>query len=61
MKIYDDIITATLMAIVVLVPLYFDTKLFSCFDLSKITALYILTGVLIIVWALKKITPYFCR
>lgn len=51
----NDYIIASLIAIIVLVPLYFDIKLFSCFDLSKITALYILSFGITIAWCVKRI------
>lgn len=44
-----------MIAIIVLVPLFFDLKLFSCFDLSKITVLYILTFCIVVTWCIKRI------
>ena len=49
----DKVITAALLAIIVAVPLYFDVHLYSVFDLSKITILYILTFAILAAWVYK--------
>lgn len=51
----NDVIIACLIAIVVLVPLFFDTKIYSVFDLSKITLLYILSFSIVAAWSIKRI------
>lgn len=54
-KLCEQIIVALLLAVVVGVPLMMSTKIYSVFDLSKITLLYLLTFVLIVVWCVKQI------
>ncbi len=54
-KLCEQIIVALLLAVVVVVPLILDTRIFSVFDLSKITVLYILCFSAIIVWCIKQI------
>lgn len=51
----DQIIIATLLVIIIAVPLYFDIHLHSVFDLSKITILYVLTFAMLAIWSIKTI------
>ena len=51
----DQIIIATLLVIIIAVPLYFDVHLHSAFDLSKITVLYVLTFTMLAIWSIKTI------
>lgn len=51
----DQIIIATLLVIIIAVPLYFDVHLHSVFDLSKITILYVLTFAILATWSIKTI------
>ncbi len=51
----DQIIIAILLVIIIAVPLFFGGNLYSVFDLSKITKLYILTFTIVIVWCVKTI------
>lgn len=51
----DQIITASLLVIIIAVPLYFDVHLHSVFDLSKITVLYILTFAILATWSIRTI------
>ena len=55
----NQIIIATLIVIIIAVPLYFDIHLHSVFDLSKITLLYVLTFTILAAWAIKTIIT--CR
>src|SRR3989339_798207 len=49
-KYCDKLIVALLLATVVIPPLFFDIRLFSVFDLSKLTALYFLTVAILMTW-----------
>ena len=49
----NQVIIATLIVIIIAVPLYFDIHLHSVFDLSKITVLYILTFTMLAAWSIK--------
>ena len=49
----SNAITVILMVIVLSVPLYFDISLYSCFDLSKLTILYLLVFLGSLLWCLK--------
>lgn len=49
----DKVIIGLLIAVVVIVPLLFDIRLYSVFDLSKVTALYLLTVALLFVWTIR--------
>ncbi len=51
----DQIIIATLLVVIIAVPLYFDVHLHSVFDLSKITVLYVLTFTILAIWSIKTI------
>ena len=51
----DQIIIATLLVIIIAVPLYFDVHLHSVFDLSKITILYVLTFAILATWSIRTI------
>ncbi|MFQ5965421.1 MAG: O-antigen ligase family protein [Candidatus Scalinduaceae bacterium] len=53
---YDQIIISILLVIIIAVPLFFDIHLYSVFDLSKITVLYILAFAILIIWSIKTIT-----
>ncbi len=46
----DKLIVGLLLATVIIVPLFFDIRLYSVFDLSKVGALYFLTIAILIVW-----------
>lgn len=54
-KYCNSIIISLLLFIVVGVPLYFDIRIFSVFDLSKITLLYFLAFAIIVIWCIKRI------
>jgi len=49
----DKLIIGLLLTIVIIVPLFFDIRLYSVFDLSKVTALYLLTISILVVWSIK--------
>ncbi len=51
----DQIIIATLLVIVITVSLFFGVQLYSVFDLSKITILYILAFTIMAIWDIKTI------
>lgn len=51
----EQITIAYLLAIMVSVTLYFDIRIFSVFDLSKITAFYVLISGLAIVYCVRRI------
>ena len=51
----DRVIIAILFAIIVAIPLYYDINIYSVFDLSKITVLYILTFTILAAWSIKAI------
>ena len=55
----NQIIIATLIIIIIAVPLYFDIHLHSVFDLSKITILYVLTFTMLAAWSIKTVIT--CR
>ncbi|MEP9412402.1 MAG: tetratricopeptide repeat protein [Candidatus Brocadia sp.] len=46
----DKLIIALLITAVVVVPLFFDIRLYSVFDLSKVMALYLLTIAILVTW-----------
>ncbi len=46
----EKLLFCFLIAIVVIVPLFFDIRLYSVFDLSKVTILYVLTTVILALW-----------
>ncbi|KAA0249794.1 MAG: tetratricopeptide repeat protein [Candidatus Jettenia sp.] len=48
----DTVIISLLLAAVIIVPLFFDIRLYSVFDLSKVTALYLLTIAILFVWSI---------
>ena len=54
-KYCDKLIVALLLATVVIPPLFFDIRLFSVFDLSKVTALYLLIIAILVVWTLMLV------
>ncbi len=54
----DKLIIALLIATVVVVPLFFDIRLYSVFDLSKVTALYLLTIAILVIWTIKLAFKY---
>ena len=54
-KILNQCLLAILLAILIIVPLFFDVRLYSVFDLSKITAFYLLVFALIVVFCVKRI------
>ena len=54
-KFCNDVIIACLIAVIVLVPLFFDVRVYSVFDLSKITLLYLLMFCICITWCVKRI------
>ena len=49
----DKVLVGLLIATVVIVPLFFDIRLYSVFDLSKVTALYLLTVAILFVWTIR--------
>ncbi len=53
---YNKTILAILLVIVIAVPLFYDVRLYSVFDLSKITILYILVFAAVAIWTLKTLT-----
>ncbi|MDR4505200.1 MAG: O-antigen ligase family protein [Candidatus Scalindua sp.] len=53
---YNQTIVAILFVIVIAVPLFYDVRLYSVFDLSKITILSILIFAIVAVWSLKTLT-----
>ncbi len=53
----NKLIISLLLVITIAVPLFFDGHLYSVFDLSKITLLYILTFLLAGVWAVRGNLP----
>ncbi|TLD40299.1 MAG: TPR domain protein, putative component of TonB system [Candidatus Jettenia ecosi] len=48
----DTVIISLLLAAVIIVPLFFDIRLYSVFDLSKVTVLYLLTIAILVVWSI---------
>ncbi len=55
-KVCRQIITAILITILIAVPLYLDARIYSVFDLSKITVLYLLVFALAVVFCVKRIS-----
>ncbi|MCP5003443.1 MAG: hypothetical protein GY941_05745, partial [Planctomycetes bacterium] len=53
---YTQMIVAILYIVVIAVPLYYDIRLYSVFDLSKVTVLYILVFSIIVIWSLKTLS-----
>ncbi len=51
----DQLIIALLLVIIIAVPLFFGVHLYSVFDLSKITILYILAFTILTIWSIKTI------
>jgi len=51
----DQLIIALLLVIIIAVPLFFGGSLYSVFDLSKITILYILAFTILTIWSIKTI------
>ncbi|MHC4320886.1 MAG: O-antigen ligase family protein, partial [Planctomycetota bacterium] len=54
----NQVIVATLVVIIVAVPLYFDIHLHNVFNLSKITILYVLTFTILAAWSIKTIITW---
>src|SRR3972149_10531374 len=52
MDYFDKLIMGLLIASVVIVPLFFDIRLYSVFDLSKVNALYLITIGILAVWSI---------
>lgn len=48
----EKLIISFLIATVVIVPLFFDIRLYSVFDLSKVSVLYLLTTVILSLWTI---------
>ena len=48
----DKLILCLLLATVVVIPLFFDIRLYSVFDFSKVMSLYLLTVAVLVVWAI---------
>ena len=46
----EKIIIGLLLSAIVAIPLFFDIRLYSVFDLSKVTALYLITISILVVW-----------
>ena len=57
----NKIITPILLSITISIPLFFDAHLHSASDLGKLTVLYILTFIIIIIWAIKGNLPKWSR
>ncbi|MFO0793087.1 MAG: tetratricopeptide repeat protein [Candidatus Brocadiaceae bacterium] len=53
---YDKLILGFLYAIIIIVPLVFDIRIYSVFDLSKLTVLYLLSLGIIGVWSIKRVS-----
>ncbi|MDR4496450.1 MAG: O-antigen ligase family protein [Candidatus Scalindua sp.] len=53
---HDNLIMAILLICIIAVPLFYDVHLYSVFDLSKITILYILILAIVGIWSLKTLT-----
>ena len=51
----DTFIAGLLIATVVVIPLFFDIRLYSVFDLSKVMALYLLTIAILVVWSIALV------
>ncbi|OHB42376.1 MAG: hypothetical protein A2Y11_06000, partial [Planctomycetes bacterium GWC2_39_26] len=51
----DKLIIGLLLASVIIIPLFFDIRLYSVFDLSKVMALYLLTIAILVVWSVTLI------
>src|SRR3972149_5688320 len=51
----DKLLVGLLMATVIIVPLFFDIRLYSVFDLSKVMALSLLTIVTLVVWSIALV------
>jgi len=51
----EKLIIGLLIAVVVTVPLFFDIRLYSVFDLSKVIALYLLTIAILVVWSIALV------
>jgi len=51
----DTFIVGLLIATVVVIPLFFDIRLYSVFDLSKVMALYLLTIAILVVWSITLV------
>ena len=51
----DKLIVGLLLTVVVTVPLFFDIRLYSVFDLSKVMALYLLTIAILVVWLIALV------
>ncbi len=49
----EKLLIGFLIATVVIVPLFFDIRLYSVFDLSKVTILYLLTAILLAFWIIS--------
>jgi len=49
------LIVAYLIALIFTPPLYFDIHLYSCFDISKVTAIYLLTVVILAAWIIRSL------
>lgn len=51
----DAFIVGLLITTVVAIPLFFDIRLYSVFDLSKVMALYLLTIAILVVWSIALV------
>lgn len=51
----DAFIVGLLITTVVAIPLFFDIRLYSVFDLSKVMALYLLTIAILVVWSIARV------
>src|SRR3989339_1008826 len=51
----DKLIIGLLLASVIIIPLFFDIRLYSVFDLSKVMALYLLTIAILVVWSIALV------
>ncbi len=51
----EALIVGLLIAAVVAIPLFFDIRLYSVFDLSKLMALYVLTIAILVVWSIALV------
>ncbi len=54
----NKLLLGSLVAIVIGVPLFFDIRIYSVFDLSKVMALYLLTLTILVLWTLTLTFDY---
>src|SRR3989337_3719680 len=54
----DVFIVGLLIATVVAIPLFFDIRLYSVFDLSKLMALYLVTIAILVAWSIALVLKH---